>query len=161
MAFAVTADGKKVYVNDSVYNIVSVIDTATNTVIATIPVGIFPYGVTVTPDGKKVYVTNRKGKIVGFVNRNTVSVIDTSINTVTITVPVGNNQFEVAVTPDGSKVYMTNADDNTVSVIGIKTTIKGLKYFCQTFLFSCRAKFQFCRRVILISCTAKYILPCS
>jgi YVTN family beta-propeller protein len=78
LAFAATADGKKVYVDDSVYNIVSVIDTATNTVIATIPVGIFPYGVTVTPDGKKVYVTNRKGKIVGFVNRNTVSVIDTS-----------------------------------------------------------------------------------
>ncbi len=76
MAFAATADGKKVYVADSVYNIVSVIDTATNTVIATIPVGIFPYGVTVTPYGKKVYVTNRKGKIVGFVNRNTVSLMD-------------------------------------------------------------------------------------
>jgi len=29
-------------------------------------------------DGNKVYVTNRKGKIVGFVNRNTVSVIDIS-----------------------------------------------------------------------------------
>ena len=76
MAFAATADGKKVYVADFVYNIVLVIDTATNTVIATIPVGIFPYGVTVTPDGKKVYVTNRKGKIVGFVNRNTVSLMD-------------------------------------------------------------------------------------
>jgi YVTN family beta-propeller protein len=74
LAFAATADGIKVYVADSVYNIVSVINTATNTVIATILVGIFPYGVTVTPDGKKVYVTNRKGKIVGFVNLNTVSV---------------------------------------------------------------------------------------
>jgi DNA-binding beta-propeller fold protein YncE len=29
------------------------LDTATNTVIATIPVGIFPYGVAVTPDVKK------------------------------------------------------------------------------------------------------------
>jgi YVTN family beta-propeller protein len=29
LAFAATADGKKVYVTDSVYNIVSVIDTAT------------------------------------------------------------------------------------------------------------------------------------
>jgi YVTN family beta-propeller protein len=56
---------KKVYVTDSVYNIVSIIDTTTNTVIATIPVGIFPYGVTLTPNGKKVHVTNRKGKIVG------------------------------------------------------------------------------------------------
>lgn len=89
LAFAAIADGKKVYEAESVYNIVSVIDTATNTVIATIPVGIFPYGVTVTPDGKKVYVTNRKGKIVGFINRNTVSVIDTSTNIVITTVPVG------------------------------------------------------------------------
>ena|GEM_PF-1991120 len=65
MAFAATADGKRVYVTDSVYNIVSIIYTITNTVIATIPVGIFPYGDTVTPNGKKVYVTNRKEKIVG------------------------------------------------------------------------------------------------
>lgn len=31
LVFAATADGKKVYVTDSVYNIVSVMDTATNT----------------------------------------------------------------------------------------------------------------------------------
>ena len=46
LASAAIADGKKVYEAESGYNIVSVIDTATNTVIATIPVGIFPYGVT-------------------------------------------------------------------------------------------------------------------
>jgi YVTN family beta-propeller protein len=46
LAFAAIADGKKVYEAESVHNIVSVITTATNTVIATIPVGIFPYGVT-------------------------------------------------------------------------------------------------------------------
>ena len=37
---------------------VSVIATATNTVIATIPVGVAPIGVAVTPDGSKVYVAN-------------------------------------------------------------------------------------------------------
>jgi len=39
-------------------NTVSVINTATNTVTATIPVGInsFPSGVAVTPNGSKVYV---------------------------------------------------------------------------------------------------------
>ena len=78
-------------------------------------------------------MTNRKGKIVGFGNRNTVSVIDTSTNTVTTTMPVGNNPFEVAATPDGSKVYVTNADDNTVSVIGIKTTINGAQRFLPDF----------------------------
>jgi YVTN family beta-propeller protein len=64
LAFAATAGGIKVNVTDSVYNIVSIIDTTTNTVIAKIPARIFPYGVTVTLYGKNIYVTNRKGKIV-------------------------------------------------------------------------------------------------
>src|SRR5262245_7172177 len=48
---------------------VSVIDTATNTVTATVAVGSHPRGVAVTPDGSRVYITNR--------DSNTVSVIDT------------------------------------------------------------------------------------
>ncbi len=35
---------------------VSVIDTSTNKVIATVPVGDDPHGVAVTPDGTKIYV---------------------------------------------------------------------------------------------------------
>jgi YVTN family beta-propeller protein len=62
-------------------NSVSVIDTATNTVIATIPVGKSPIGVGVTPDGSKVYVANFQS--------NTVSVIDTVTNTVIATIRVG------------------------------------------------------------------------
>src|ERR1019366_1825125 len=38
--------------------IVSVIDTTTNTVVATIPVGIFPSGVAITPDDTRAYVAN-------------------------------------------------------------------------------------------------------
>ena len=53
----------------------TVIDTATNTVEATvITVGTVPGGVAITPDGKHAYVMN-------FVS-NTVSVIDTASNTV-------------------------------------------------------------------------------
>ena len=44
--------------NDSGSNSVSVIDTATNTVVATIAVGQFPFGVAITPDGTRAYVTN-------------------------------------------------------------------------------------------------------
>ena len=39
-------------------NTVSVINTATNTVSATITVGADPIGVSVSPDGSKVYVAN-------------------------------------------------------------------------------------------------------
>jgi YVTN family beta-propeller protein len=37
---------------------VSVIDTAPNAVVATVPVGDAPLGVAVAPDGRRVYVTN-------------------------------------------------------------------------------------------------------
>src|SRR5437870_480462 len=41
----------RAYVTNSISNSVSVIDTATNTVVATIPVGFEPVGVAITPDG--------------------------------------------------------------------------------------------------------------
>jgi YVTN family beta-propeller protein len=52
----ITPDGKHAYVANQNSNDVSVIDTATNSVVATVPVGIQPLGVAVTPDGKHVYV---------------------------------------------------------------------------------------------------------
>jgi YVTN family beta-propeller protein len=64
-------------------NSVSVIDTATNDVIATVEVGNYPSGIAVSPDGTKVYVTNQYS--------NSVSVIDTATNSVTSSVAVGLN----------------------------------------------------------------------
>ena len=69
----------------------SAIDTASNTVMATVPVGHNPVGVAVTPDGQTAYVTN--------FGDNTVSEIDTASNTVAATIPVGNLPEGVAVTP--------------------------------------------------------------
>jgi YVTN family beta-propeller protein len=94
---------------------VSVLDTASKTVVATIPVGGSPEGVAVTPDAKHVYVAN-------FFPSNTVSVIDTATNTVGATIPVGVVPFGVAITPDGKHVYVThNASTGTVSVIDTAT----------------------------------------
>ena len=89
----------------------SVIDTATNTVIDTITVGADPPGVAVSPDGMTAYVTNN--------GSSTVSVIDTTTNTVIDTIAVGANPFGVAVSPDSLVVYVANLGDNTVSVIAV------------------------------------------
>jgi YVTN family beta-propeller protein len=94
-------DGSKVYVTEGGAQSVSVIATATNTVIATIPVGHGPFGVAITPDGSKVYVTNNDSK--------NVSVIATATNSLIATIPVptiggGEGPTGVAVSPDGSKV---------------------------------------------------------
>jgi YVTN family beta-propeller protein len=103
------------YITNSGNNTVSVIDTATDTVVTTINVGANPNGVAVTPDGSRVYVTNQGG--------DSVSVIDTATNMVIGTIDgVGPFPFGVAVTPDGSKVYITN-DGDTVSVIDTTTNM--------------------------------------
>ena len=63
------------YITNLDANTVSVIDTTSNMVAATIAVGSLPQGVAVTPDGSLVYVANSID--------NTVSVIPTSVNMVT------------------------------------------------------------------------------
>src|SRR5215470_13460234 len=99
------------YITNQNSNTVSVIDTATNTVSATIPIGPSPLGVAVSPDGSKVYVANGPD----------ISVLDTATNTVSATIPIGPSPLGVAVSPDGSKVYTTNELDSTVSVIDTAT----------------------------------------
>ncbi|MET8645927.1 cytochrome D1 domain-containing protein, partial [Streptomyces sp. NPDC004675] len=91
---------------------VSVIDTRTNTVVATVPVGSGPQGVASTPNGRRVYVANR--------GSNTVSVIDTRTNTVVATIPVGTMPLGIAITPNGRRVYVANVLSG-VSVIDTRT----------------------------------------
>src|SRR6266513_240416 len=105
----VWAGAPQAYITNLNDGTVSVIDTASNTVMATVPVGLFPIGVAVTPDGAHVYVANQGG--------GNVSVIATASNTVTATVTVGPSPTGVAVTPDGTRVYVANDGDGTVSVI--------------------------------------------
>ncbi|WP_445183436.1 Hsp70 family protein [Pseudonocardia sp. Cha107L01] len=122
-AVAISPDGRRAYVPNAgsgamAGNTVSVIDTATNTVIATVPVGVGPSGVAITPGGGYVYVANG--------DANSVSVIDTVNDTVTATVPVGREPSGVAITADGRDVYVPNAGSGsiagtTVSVIDTTT----------------------------------------
>src|SRR5262249_54830060 len=66
-------------------NTVSVINTATNAVAATIPVGVGPEGVAATSDGNKIYVANS--------GNDNVSVIATATNAVTATIRVGSAPY--------------------------------------------------------------------
>jgi YVTN family beta-propeller protein len=107
---------------------VSVIDTATNTVVATIPVGpilscCLPFGIAIRPDGTQAYVTNAGDPY--DVANGTVAVIDTASNTVVATIPVGIIPDAVAFTPDGARAYVGNKGSNTVSVIDTATKTVG------------------------------------
>jgi YVTN family beta-propeller protein len=91
---------------------VSVIDTATNNVTTTVPVGSSPFGVAATPDGTKVFVMKND------LNDGSFSVIDTLRNKVTDTIYVGTSLGYVAITPDGKKAYSSQiAYDGSVYVI--------------------------------------------
>jgi YVTN family beta-propeller protein len=93
---------------------VSVVNAATNTVTATIPISSFAgllANVAVTPDGSKAYVAG--GPVAG-----TVSVIDAATNTVNATIAVvGSEPFGVAITPAAA-----------LSPSEVATTASGLAY---------------------------------
>lgn len=93
---------------------VTVVDTATNAVVATVTVGNQPLAAAVRPAGDRAYVTNQ-------VPAGTVSVIDTAINGVVATVTVGARPSGAAVKSPGDRVYVTNRDDKNVSVIDTTT----------------------------------------
>jgi YVTN family beta-propeller protein len=101
------------YITNGDSNSISVIDTVTNKVTATISVGSNPMGVAISQDGAKAYVGNA--------NSNDVSVIDTATNTITATVPVGSSPQGIAVSPNGKNVYTANHISNTVSLFDTTT----------------------------------------
>ena len=116
-------DGREIYVTNVGGETVSVIDNATLTVIATIPVGKRPWHVAITPDGAWAYVSNSQSK--------SVSVIDTGTRSVVKTLAVGAGPFFSAIDPSGSKLYVSNSEGTTVSVIDLSSqtvvqTISGL-----------------------------------
>ncbi len=111
----VVSDG---YGFDETNDNITVIDTSSNNIVATIPVGKTPLALSINPVGTRVYVPN-------FMS-NTVSVIDTSINEVIATIAVGMSPSFVAVNPSGTLAYVTNWEStfltsSTISVIDTST----------------------------------------
>src|SRR5947209_367825 len=83
---------------------VSVIDTGSNSVVATLAVGNQPAEIAFTPNRDFACVTNNGP------SDNSVSVISTATNSVVATIPVVRRPRGIAVTPNGAFVYVVNAD---------------------------------------------------
>lgn len=94
--------------NDATSGTVSVIDTGSNTVSATIPVGSKPTSVAVSPDGSSVYVGDSRD-LNNCVCGAIVSVIDTATGSVSNLGFAANPSYPhgVAVGPEGSELYVT------------------------------------------------------
>lgn len=85
------------------------IDTATDKVVARVPVGKHPAHVVLAPDGRFAYVTNG--------GENTVSVVDTAARRAVATIPVGAYPHGIRISPNGKEAYVANLKGGTVSVI--------------------------------------------
>jgi YVTN family beta-propeller protein len=107
------------YITNASDDNVSVIDTATNTVVTTIGVGENPLGVTVNPSGTRVYVGNYSGP--DFNPVGSVSVIDTATNAVIHSMPTGEGTYGLAVNPAGTRLYVTNQESDNVNVFDTGT----------------------------------------
>lgn len=131
---AVTPDNKFVYVannnNDGILNgdSVSVLDAATNKLIATINDASFdePYTVTINKEGTKAYVTNSAG--------SAITIIAIPSNTVLGTITGFDGPSGMVITPAGNYAYVNNyggpilgsGNGRTISIVSLNTnTIVG------------------------------------
>lgn len=80
---SLSPDGSRLYVALNMTHQVAVIDTATNTVLQRVPVGIYPYTTVTSANGAKVYVSNGVLK----------------------TIDVGLHPTGMALSPGGDRLY--------------------------------------------------------
>jgi len=113
MAFGVAAAGPKAYVGNFKDNTVSVIDSGTGTVVATVPVAAGPHGMGVTPDGRTVYVSGD--------GSSDVSVIDTASDRVARTINVGKTPHGVAMAPDGRLLLVGVYGEDKIAFVDTAT----------------------------------------
>ncbi|HEY0687170.1 MAG TPA: cytochrome D1 domain-containing protein [Steroidobacter sp.] len=109
--FAMSADGKRLYVANEDVGLLSVVDVEAAKVIARIKVGLEPEGVALSPNGRWVLVTNESD--------SSVSVIDTKTLKVEKHVPVGKRPRDMAFTADGSAAYVSGELDASLYRIAV------------------------------------------
>jgi YVTN family beta-propeller protein len=105
----------------------TVIDAATNTKGAQIPLGrsngfLLPHAMAISPDGSLIFVVNDYDATVSIVSTETETVVDTLPSSV-----VGTRPFAVAVSPDGARLYVTgNHQQFFVVDIATRTRVAAL-----------------------------------
>ena len=107
------AGGPKAYIGNFKDNSVSVIDTDSGTVVATVPVSAGPHGMAITRDGRTVYVSGD--------GSSSVDVIDTATDKVVKTIEVGKTPNGIALTPDNRLLLVTVYGDNRLALIDTST----------------------------------------
>ncbi|HZD39528.1 MAG TPA: cytochrome D1 domain-containing protein [Terriglobales bacterium] len=113
VATAAPRQTPKAYVGNFKDSTVSVIDTAADKVVATVPVAPGPHGMAMTQDGHTLYVSGDRS--------SSVDVIDTRTDKVVKTIHVGKAPNGMALTPDDRLLLVAVYDENRIAFIDTAT----------------------------------------
>src|SRR6476620_5825394 len=130
------------YVTNEDSQNLTVIDTRTDSVVATISVGTRPRGVKVSPDGKTVYVAlsgspkcppsmpdEECEKLKADKTKDGIAVVDVAARRVQRVLPGGSDPEQFDISADGKRLYIANEDAGTASIVDVEkgtidTTVK-------------------------------------
>jgi YVTN family beta-propeller protein len=96
---------------------VSVFDTAQQSVIANIQVGLHPCAMALSPDGTLLYVANAESDSISIISISSNTVVDTIDLRLNSTTPLGRMPNAIAVSKDGSTLYVANGGSNAIAVV--------------------------------------------
>src|SRR5579862_4601350 len=120
----------RIYVTNEVSGDMTVIDSASYKVVATVPLGKRPRGIHASPDRKTIYVALSGSPIAGpDVDESTlpppdksadgIGVFDVAQNRVVRVIKGGSDPENFDISHDGTQLYISNEDDSAISVVDI------------------------------------------
>ena len=130
------------YVTNEDSQELTIIDTRSDSAVASFPVGTRPRGVHVTPDGKTVFVALSGSprcpptmpdaeceKLKADKSKDGIAVVDAASRKVTRVLPGGSDPETFDISQDGSTLYVSNEDAGTASIVDvasgkIRSTVK-------------------------------------
>ncbi len=128
---AAASTAPRIYVTNEVSGDLSVIDSASFTVITTVPLGKRPRAIHPSADGKTLYVALSGSPIAGpDVDESTlpppdkgadgIGVFDVAQNKIVRMIPGGSDPENFDLSKDGKQLYISNEDISSVSIVDIE-----------------------------------------
>lgn len=109
---ALSPDGRELWIGHRVEGLVSVIDTATNKVTATLNVGEVPLRMTFTPDGKRILIMNPTGDALHILDRATRKEVKR--------IEIKGAPVNAVCSPDGRRAYVTVIQASKVVAVDLQ-----------------------------------------
>jgi YVTN family beta-propeller protein len=124
--------GELAYVTNEDSQELTIIDTRTDSVVATIPVGTRPRGVRVAPDGRTVFVAlsgspkcppsmpdEECEKLKADKSKDGIAVVDVAARKVTRVLPGGSDPEAFDISLDGSTLFVSNEDVDSATIVDV------------------------------------------